>query len=243
MPHALSVARAVAIYDRLPLVAEGICALLETCEGIKVVGATTEQDALMELITHRGAEVVVFGGEGLEPEQMVEFAARLDDAGHLAGRQIGLVCVVPGGSEPLPPMRVARAPLFVAAGVSVEGLCDAIAAALRSRDGTVPAAALRAHRAGARVAPARTPITLTLREQEVLRCLSVGLSTREIALRLGITSNTVRTHVQHLMPKLGVHTRLRAAAVATEYLAVSPPASAGDPRPGLPSSDDSEGGE
>ena len=56
--------------------------------------------------------------------------------------------------------------------------------------------------------------SLTSRERDVLRGLAEGLSTKEIAVRLGITVNTVRTHVQHLMPKLGVHTRLHAAAIA-----------------------------
>jgi DNA-binding NarL/FixJ family response regulator len=55
---------------------------------------------------------------------------------------------------------------------------------------------------------------LTARELEVLHLLAEGASSREIAERLGISSNTVRTHVQGILSKLQVHSRLEAAAFA-----------------------------
>lgn len=48
---------------------------------------------------------------------------------------------------------------------------------------------------------------LTGREQEVLRLLACGLSTAELAQRLGITAHTVRDHIKALFGKVGVHTR------------------------------------
>ena len=55
---------------------------------------------------------------------------------------------------------------------------------------------------------------LTTREQQVLRLLVEGASNKEMAKRLSIRSNTVRTHVQNLLAKLRVHTRLEAATLA-----------------------------
>jgi two-component system nitrate/nitrite response regulator NarL len=55
---------------------------------------------------------------------------------------------------------------------------------------------------------------LTLREQEVLQLLSDGLHQAEIAARLVITSRTVAKHLEHILYKLGVHTRAQAVAVA-----------------------------
>jgi two-component system nitrate/nitrite response regulator NarL len=81
---------------------------------------------------------------------------------------------------------------------------------------------------GAQPAPTGT---LTQREQEVLSALAAGHSTKEIAMQLGISVNTVRTHVQHLMPKLGVHSRLQAAAVAAIDRMVAPGTDEGQPRP------------
>ena len=55
---------------------------------------------------------------------------------------------------------------------------------------------------------------LTLRETEVLRLLAEGLGTQEIADRLFVSSATARNHVQHILNKLNVHSRLEAVALA-----------------------------
>jgi DNA-binding NarL/FixJ family response regulator len=58
---------------------------------------------------------------------------------------------------------------------------------------------------------------LTARERECLQLLVEGLDTAGIATKLGISAATVRTHVQSLMIKLGVHSRLEAASYAVRY--------------------------
>ncbi|AUG80623.1 LuxR family transcriptional regulator [Kitasatospora sp. MMS16-BH015] len=55
---------------------------------------------------------------------------------------------------------------------------------------------------------------LTHRELEVLRRLTEGDGTVEIARALDMTTNTARTHVQNVLDKLGVHSRLEAVALA-----------------------------
>lgn len=55
---------------------------------------------------------------------------------------------------------------------------------------------------------------LTRREHEVLVLLSEGLGNRGIAERLAISVDTVRTHVQRVLAKLDVHSRLEAVAEA-----------------------------
>ncbi|HEV7899360.1 MAG TPA: response regulator transcription factor [Planosporangium sp.] len=68
----------------------------------------------------------------------------------------------------------------------------------------------------ARAVTKRTnPLTgLSPREREILQCMVDGLNRTEIAARLGVSGNTVRTHVQHLIAKLGVHSTLESVAVA-----------------------------
>jgi len=58
---------------------------------------------------------------------------------------------------------------------------------------------------------------LTERELEVLALLAQGASGREISERLHISPNTVRTHVQGILSKLQVHSRLEAAAFAVRH--------------------------
>ena len=66
------------------------------------------------------------------------------------------------------------------------------------------------HSLDSRVRPRVTP-----RELEVLALVADGYSTREIAERLWITDETVRTHVRRLLDRL--HARTRAHAVAIAY--------------------------
>jgi DNA-binding NarL/FixJ family response regulator len=68
---------------------------------------------------------------------------------------------------------------------------------------------------------------LTEREQMVLRLLAQGLGNKEIAARLALTENTVKTHVRHILEKLHLRSRTEAAAYAA--------------RTGLSSTDQEEG--
>ena len=58
---------------------------------------------------------------------------------------------------------------------------------------------------------------LTGREREVLALLARGFSSHRIAAELGLAPNTVRTHVQNILTKLQVHSRLEAAAFAVRH--------------------------
>ena len=61
------------------------------------------------------------------------------------------------------------------------------------------------------------PIDLTRRELEILRLLANGGDTKAVADRLHVSPATVRNHVQNILNKLGVHSRLQAVAYATTH--------------------------
>ena len=78
------------------------------------------------------------------------------------------------------------------------------------------------------VAPVREPlepvttgdgetVQFTLREREILSCLIAGLSTAAMAAKLFISVVTVRNHVNNLLQKLDVHTRLEAVVFAHHH--------------------------
>jgi two-component system nitrate/nitrite response regulator NarL len=102
---------------------------------------------------------------------------------------------------------------------SLNGFLTAVETALRN-DPRTP----NRHRLARESRPSRpvTPETLllgqlTARELDVLRLLVEGLTSGRIAGELGISSNTVRSHIQSVLHKLHVHSRLEAAAFAVRH--------------------------
>lgn len=65
---------------------------------------------------------------------------------------------------------------------------------------------------GAQRQPTPKELVLTAREMQILRMLDMGLSNKDIADRLCIAVHTVKNHVHSLLNKLGVRTRMEAAA-------------------------------
>ena len=57
-------------------------------------------------------------------------------------------------------------------------------------------------------------VRMTQREREVIALIAVGLSNKEIAYRLNIATDTVKSHVRNVMDKLALHSRLQIAAYA-----------------------------
>ena len=58
--------------------------------------------------------------------------------------------------------------------------------------------------------------SLSVREREILVGITSGASNKEIARTLDIAETTVKTHVQHVLHKLGVSSRVHAAVLASE---------------------------
>jgi two-component system nitrate/nitrite response regulator NarL len=59
--------------------------------------------------------------------------------------------------------------------------------------------------------------SLTEREREILQHLAHGESNKAIAQSLGISHDTVKLHVRHILSKLGLRSRVEAAVFAVEY--------------------------
>ena len=61
------------------------------------------------------------------------------------------------------------------------------------------------------------PVDLTAREKDVLRCLAEGMPTAAIGKKLFISPVTVRNHIQSILHKLDVHTKLAAVVFAFQH--------------------------
>ncbi len=107
--------------------------------------------------------------------------------------------------------------------VAPEMMSKLVAAYRGATTGTAPAGA-SSGAAAATTAPAR-PAThaeasiasLSPRERDILRGIARGASNKEIARQHGIAETTVKIHVQHILRKLDVSSRVHAAVIATEH--------------------------
>jgi len=68
-----------------------------------------------------------------------------------------------------------------------------------------------------------TVCALTAREQQILQLLAEGLAATAISGRLYISLATVRNHTQHILAKLGLHSKLEAVAYAYRRGLIKPP--------------------
>jgi len=149
---------------------------------------------------------------------VVQHCERLDGSGYprgLSGSAIARPARILGAADAYQAMREPRPyrPARSADEAAAELRADAKAGRL---DPDAVEAVLAA--AGHRIARRREgPFGLTAREIDVLRLLAVGLSNKQIALRLVITPKTVGNHVEHIYAKIEVRSRAGAALFAMQH--------------------------
>lgn len=187
-------------------------ALLDQQPDFEVLGFTTGREsavAVAELTPH--VMIVVAPALGLDDSrELAELAALtkivLIAKAESAHRSVEALCV--GVRAVLAPDSSADDLIHVLRTVSAGASMVMPAAARRSLQG-LPRQG-RAHGTGRRAAD------LTPRESEVIVLLAQGKSNAEVAEKLSVSLATVRSHVHHVLRKMGVSTRAQAVAIAYE---------------------------
>ena len=215
----------VLIVDDQALVRAGFRMILDSQSDIDVVGEAGDGNEGVRLAQHLSPDVVLMD---IRMPALDGIAATRLLAGTGATRPARVVILTTydldeyvfdalgaGASgfllKDVPPEELVRGVRQVAVG---DGL---LAPAVTRR--LIEAFAHHYHKRG--VAPAVTA-TLSAREREVLELIARGLSTAEIAASLYLSENTVRTHVTHILDKLGVRDRVQAVIFAYEAGLVEP---------------------
>ncbi|MEA2158762.1 MAG: hypothetical protein QOD66_1142 [Solirubrobacteraceae bacterium] len=202
----------ILIVDDHAVVREGLRAFLELQDGLEVVGDAADGEAGVREALALAPDVILM--DLLMPERdgieaMHELRQRLPDT-----RVIVLTSFL-DEARVLPAIQAGAAG-YLLKNVEPSELARAIRAAHRGEAIIDPSAAARLVQALAHGAAPPGPVEerLTEREREVLEQIAGGRSNKRIALELGISEKTVKTHVGHVLAKLGVADRTQAALLA-----------------------------
>jgi DNA-binding NarL/FixJ family response regulator len=203
----------VLIVDDHAVVREGLRTFLSLQDGMEVVGEAA--DGVEALEQEEALEPDVILMDLVMPRlDGVEAMRSLRSKGSTA-RVIVLTSFLE--DERLMPALQAGAAGYLLKDVEPAELARAIRAAFAGDallDPTVAARVVAAIADGGRAVVAPDEQRLTRREHEVLELIARGRSNKRIAFELGISEKTVKTHVGHVLAKLGVTDRTQAALLA-----------------------------
>jgi DNA-binding NarL/FixJ family response regulator len=217
----------VFVADDQPLMRQGFRMILSSQPGIEVVGEAADGLAALEGVRSTHPDVVLMdirmpGLDGIEATRQICDARVLilTTFGH---DEYVLEALKAGASgfllKDATPEELTHAVRVVAAGESL--LAPAVTTTLLTR--LLPALGDQAA-TGEAQANVYGPLLgqLTEREVEVLKLVARGLSNAEIATELYVSEATVKTHVSHVLTKLGLRDRVQAVVLAFEAGLVRP---------------------
>lgn len=198
---------AVALLVDVRLYRDGLVRALENRSELHVVASAPVTPQALQLLAAQRPEIVL----------LEVAAARTATIVHSILEALPEARVVAIGSadEELDPVACAEAGAagYVPSEASLEDLIATIVGVAQGEFPCTPrVASLMARRISSLAARhEELPVTLTVREREILRLIDAGLSNKEIAQRLGIVVSTVKNHVHHILHKTHVTRRAQAA--------------------------------
>jgi DNA-binding NarL/FixJ family response regulator len=214
----------VVVADDQEIVREGFAALLATQHDMKVVGTAADGEEAVRICRTERPNVVLMdvrmpGLDGIEATRQLT-----SDPG---ARSRVLMLTTFDLDEYVYDALGAGASGFLLKDVTAEQLFEAVRVVAGGEGLLAPAVTRRLIAEFARLRP-QLPARperlreLTPRETEVLRLVAEGLSNAEIAERLVVTKETVKTHVSRILSKLDLRDRSQAVVLAYETGLVEP---------------------
>jgi DNA-binding NarL/FixJ family response regulator len=205
----------ILVADDQRVVREGLVMLLGLLPGVEVVGAAADGEQAVALAAELGADVVLMD---LRMPRLdgVQATRRLRDL----DPEVAVIALTTYADDRsvVEALR-AGARGYLTKDAGADEIRQAVEAVVRGEVALDPAVqrqlvdALAGGAATGASAPA-LPDGLTPREAEVLALIADGLSNAEIAGRLVVSEATVKSHVNHLLAKIGARDRAQAVAYA-----------------------------
>jgi DNA-binding NarL/FixJ family response regulator len=222
----------IVVADDHQVVRSGFAALLGTQPDFTVAGTASDGAEAVRISRELRPDVVLMdvrmpGTDGIEATRQLAAAPDSPEAGPRI-----LILTTFDLDEYVYDALCAGASGFLLKDVTAERLFDAVRVVAAGEALLAPAVTRRLISEFARLRPRREPLlpgpalgglaALTARETQVLRLVAEGLSNPEIAERLVVTEETVKTHVSRVLTKLGLRDRTQAVVAAYESGLVVP---------------------
>jgi DNA-binding NarL/FixJ family response regulator len=215
----------IIVADDHQVVRTGFAALLDTQPDFTVIGTAADGAEAVRICRELRPDVVLMdvrmpGTDGIEATRQLAGAGA-------GGPRILILATFDLDDHVYDALR-AGASGFLLKDVTAERLFDAVRVIAAGEALLAPAVTRRLIREFTllRPKPAAPPVAalaaLTPRETQVLRLIAEGLSNPEIAARLVVTEETVKTHVSRVLSKLGLRGRTQAVVTAYESGLVVP---------------------
>ncbi|HEY6424642.1 MAG TPA: response regulator transcription factor [Pseudonocardiaceae bacterium] len=203
-------ATSIVLGDEHAVFAESLVSVLVR-EGFRVLAVAGSLTGTIEAVRHHRPDVCLLDRRFSDGDGVAEVGNVID----VSPRTRILILTADGDHDAMRQAVTLGAAGYVHKTWGVRRLVEAVN---RVVDGAVVLDAPRANSVRSDVSDAhRLAAHLTARERECLSLLVNGLDTRAMTLRLGVSTTTIRSHVQALLTKLGVHSRLEAATFAVRY--------------------------
>jgi NarL family two-component system response regulator LiaR len=208
----------VVIVDDHPVVRQGLRTFLAVQEGIDVVGEAGDGDEALATVASLTPDVVLLdlvmpGIDGVAA--IAQLVAESPDT------KVLVLTSFPDDDKLLAAVQAGAAG-YLLKDVAPAELANAIRAVARGEAALSSRPAARLLREYAHGGSQPGPVSLTEREREVLALVGRGLANKQIARELSIAEKTVKTHVSHVLSKLGLADRTQAALYAVRTGLVDP---------------------
>jgi len=207
----------IALIDDHGLCRLGLGELIELRGGMKVVATTGNPEEALDLIVRHAPDLAVVDLR-MAPLDGLRLLRRLRDS----GCEVPVVILTMSDSrDDLAAALRMGARGYLLKDMDPKDVIDSIARAARGEFVVAPAMATKLAgllQDGQQRQERETSLDqLTVREREILSYVARGLSNKAIAKLLGISHDTVKLHVRHILSKLGFSSRVEAAVFAIEH--------------------------
>ncbi len=201
----------VLIVDDHPMVRLGLSGFLRDFDDLELVGEASSGQEGVALCTQAQPDVVLM--DLMMPDMDGIAATALIRQMH---PQVQVIALTSFGTEELVKAALKAGAIgYLLKNVTTDELAQAIRAAVVSQP-TLTKAALDAL-VSSSASPAQEPtFHLTETERKVLTLMKQGLSNTEIAVQLGVSRSTIKTHASNMFAKMGVDSRVEAVTLALE---------------------------